>query len=139
MCAKQFHLGGRDADAVLGSQGMYVGGRTLVKGLQWTHLFLWNPATHHTLNRKLCRYTLKSSQDHQEKNVLWCRCGLKRIIFPLIVAAGHKSGDVLGLIGARTLAMLNAILSTYCNSSDKSNTKNTRNTSNISNASLGMY
>ena len=65
--------------------------------------------------------------------------------------AGHKSVDVLGLIGARTLAMLNAILSTYCNSSNKSNTrktrntsnasntKNTRNTSNISNASLGMY
>ena len=45
MCAKQFHLGGRDADAVPGSQGMYVGGRTLVKGLQWTHLFLWDPAT----------------------------------------------------------------------------------------------
>ena len=45
MCAKQFHLGGRDADAVLGSQGMYVGGRTLVKGLQWIHLFLWNPGT----------------------------------------------------------------------------------------------
>ena len=45
------------------------------------------------------------------------------MIFPLIVAAGHKSGDVLGLIGARTLAMLNAILSTYCNSSNKSNTR----------------
>ena len=67
MCAKQFHLGGRDVDAVLGSQGMYVGGRTLVKGLQWTHLSLWNPGTHHTLNRKLCRYTLKSSQDYQNR------------------------------------------------------------------------
>ena len=25
---------------------MYVGGRALVKGLQWTHPFLWDPGTH---------------------------------------------------------------------------------------------
>ena len=103
------------------------------------------------LQKSPANFGRKKLEDVVEKNVLWCRCGLKRIIFPLIVAAGHKSVDVLGLIGARTLAMLNAILSTYCNSSDKSNTKNTRNTSNasdtkntrntsnISNASLGMY
>ena len=66
-----------------------------------------------------------------KKNVLWCRCGLKRIIFPLIVATGHKFGDVLGLIGARTFALHNSILSTYCNSSNKSNTRNTRNTRNV--------
>ena len=103
MCAKQFHLGGRDADAVLGSQGMYVGGRTLVKGLQWTHLFLWNPATHHTLNRKLCRYTLKSSQDHQEKNVLWCRELLGCVRFPLICLI-CCSGPMVIMI--QTLVML---------------------------------
>ena len=89
------------------------------------------------LQRSLANFGEKTGGCSGE--VLWCRCGLKRIIFPLIVAAGHKSGDVLGLIGARTLAMLNAILSTYCNSSNKSNTRNTKNTSNASNVSLWMY
>ena len=31
---------------VMRCKGMYVGGRTLVKGLQWSHPFLWDPGTH---------------------------------------------------------------------------------------------